>query len=77
MADVDAAFMQQIFHIPPRKRETNVHHHGQADDLMVRLKVTKGRTFCHPETLGGGLPASRKLSLRMAAAAYPADIVGV
>jgi hypothetical protein len=26
MADVDAAFVQKIIHIPRRKRETNVHH---------------------------------------------------
>jgi hypothetical protein len=63
MSDIDAAFMQKIFHIPQRERKPHIHHNGQVDDLGARLKVTKGRTFCHPETLGGGLPASRKLSL--------------
>jgi hypothetical protein len=51
MADVDAAFVQQILHIAKRKRETNVHHHGQAYDTRARLEVTKGGTFCHPAML--------------------------
>ena len=52
MADVNAAFMQQIIHIPERQRKPDVHHHRQADDLGARLEVTKGETFCHRERLG-------------------------
>ena len=33
MADFDAALMQQIFHTPNRKREPDVHHDREADDL--------------------------------------------
>jgi hypothetical protein len=51
MADVDAAFMQKIFHIPQRERKPHIHHNSQADDLGARLKITKGGTFCHPATL--------------------------
>jgi hypothetical protein len=61
MADVDAAFVQKILHIEKRKRETNVNHHGQADDLSARLEVTKGGTFCRPERIGG-CPARLKKS---------------
>ena len=50
-ADVDAAFVQKILQIAKRKRETNVHYYGQADDLWARLGVTKGGTFCLPATL--------------------------
>ena len=51
MADVDAAFVQQILHVPKRKRKPNIHHGGQTDDLGARLKVAKGAVFCHPATL--------------------------
>jgi hypothetical protein len=61
VADVDATFVQKIFHIPQRERKTSVHHHGQADDLRARLEVTKEGTFCHPERLGGS-PARLKKS---------------
>jgi hypothetical protein len=50
-ADVDAAFVRLIHHISKRKREPNLHHHGQTDDHGDRLGVTKGAAFCHPETL--------------------------
>jgi hypothetical protein len=51
VADVDAALVQKIFNIAKRKRETNVHHHGQTNDLWACLEITKGGTFCHPATL--------------------------
>jgi hypothetical protein len=31
--------------------ETDIHHHGQTDDLGARLEVAKRAAFCHPETL--------------------------
>jgi hypothetical protein len=43
--------VQKILQIAKRKRETNVHYYGQADDLWARLGVTKGGTFCLPATL--------------------------
>jgi hypothetical protein len=61
MADVDAAFVQKIFHIPQRERKTSVHHHGEADDLRARFDVPKGGTFCHPERLSSR-PARLKKS---------------
>ena len=51
VADLDAAFMQQILHIPQRQRETHIHHHRQADDLWRRLEIPKGAVFCHSQTL--------------------------
>ncbi len=33
MAYVDAALMEQILHIPQRERESDVHHHREADHL--------------------------------------------
>ncbi len=33
MADVDAAFEQQILDLPQRKRLSNVHHYREADHL--------------------------------------------
>jgi hypothetical protein len=62
MADVDAEFVQKILHIAKRKRETNVHHRGQAYDLRARLEVTKGGTFCHPKMLGGRPARIKKIS---------------
>ena len=47
IADVDAAFVQQILHVPKRQRETDIHHHGQTDDLGARLEVAKWAAFCH------------------------------
>jgi hypothetical protein len=51
MAYVDAAFVQKILHISKRKRETDIHHNGQTDDLWARLEVAKGAAFCYPATL--------------------------
>jgi hypothetical protein len=41
VADVNAACVQQIFKAIKRKRETNIHHDGQMDNLWARLEVTK------------------------------------
>ena len=51
VANFDATLVEQVLHIPKRKRETDVHHYRQANDLRARFKVTKGRTFCHPARL--------------------------
>ena len=38
MADINAAFVQQIFDISKGQRERDVQHHRQADDLRLVLK---------------------------------------
>jgi hypothetical protein len=43
--------VQQILHVPKRQRETDIHHHGETDDLWARLEVGKRAAFCHPATL--------------------------
>lgn len=51
MADLDAAFVQQVLYIPKRERETDIEHHRQANNLGARLEVAKGAAFCHPAKL--------------------------
>ena len=50
MANVDAAFMQQIFHIPQRQRKANVHHHCELNDLGRCFEISK-RISGHPVKL--------------------------
>ena len=54
MADIDASFMKQIFGVSKRKREPDVEHHGQADDLGAGLEVAERVRLGHPGTLGLG-----------------------
>jgi hypothetical protein len=63
IADVDAAFVQKILDVPKRQRETDIHHHGQTDDLGARLEVEKKAAFCHPETLIAHPAASTDFAL--------------
>ena len=51
-ADINAAFVRQVFHISKRKWITHIHHNRQADDLRARLEVLEWVAFCHPATLG-------------------------
>ena len=51
MADIDAAFVQQIFHIAKGQRETDIQHHRQADNLAARFEIAKWIRFGHPERL--------------------------
>jgi hypothetical protein len=30
---IDTAFEQQVFDLPQRQWQTNIHHHGEPDDL--------------------------------------------
>lgn len=53
MANIDAAFMQQVFDIAERQREPNVQHHRQADDFWAALKALERIRFGHVETLRG------------------------
>ena len=60
VAHVDAAFVEQIFHIAQRQRETDVQHYRQADDLTARFEIAKWIRFCHPTRLQSR-PARLKL----------------
>jgi hypothetical protein len=51
MAHVDAALVEQILDVPKRKRETNVQHHRQADDLGARLEVLEGKALGYGQRL--------------------------
>jgi hypothetical protein len=51
VADVDAAFVQQVLNIPKRKWKANVHHDRQANDLRAAVKVLERVAFCHGTTL--------------------------
>ena len=47
VADLDPAFVQQVFDIAQRQREPEIKHHCQADDLWTCLEVAKGGALCH------------------------------
>jgi len=32
VADLDAALVEQVFNLPQRQGETDIHHYGKADD---------------------------------------------
>jgi hypothetical protein len=51
MADVDAAFVQQIFHISKQKQKQDVHHYSKADDFWTTFEIAKRGAFCHGRTL--------------------------
>ena len=55
MADIDAAFVQQILHLSERKWEPNVKHHRKADDLGARFEVLEGEAFGYARTLSTAL----------------------
>lgn len=47
VADIDPAFMQQVLDIAERKREPDIEHQGQANDLGAGLEVLEGGSFGH------------------------------
>ena len=51
VADLNASFVQKIFHVTEWERKTNVQHHSQADDLRARFKVPEWGVFCHTARL--------------------------
>ena len=51
VANVDAALVQQVFDILERQRESDIEHHGEADDLGAGFEVTKRRTSGHQARL--------------------------
>ncbi len=52
MADIDAPFMQEIFDVAKGRRKSDVHHHGEANDLWRRLEISEW--LLHPWTVGEG-----------------------
>ena len=49
VADVDAAFVEQIFDLSQRKRKPDIHHYGQTNDLGRCLKISEW--IFHPSRL--------------------------
>ena len=45
MVNIDFAFVEQVLYIPQRKREADIHHHCEADDLGRRLEVAENGRF--------------------------------
>ena len=62
MADLYAAFVQQVFYIPQRQREPDIKHHGKADDLWTGFEVLEGGAFGHNQTLVRSLPCLKQSS---------------
>ena len=53
MANIDAAFEQQILDLAERQRVPDIHHHRQTDYLGRTVKVAEG--ISHPKTLNGSV----------------------
>ena len=53
MADLDPALVQQIFYIAERRREPDVEHHRQTNDLRARLELAKRGAFRHAPKFAG------------------------
>jgi hypothetical protein len=51
MAHIDAAFVEQVLHVPERQWEPDIEHHRQADDLGAGLEPLEGAELGHAETL--------------------------
>ena len=51
VANIDAALMEQVLDVPKRKREPDIEHHREADDLGAGLEVAEGGSFAHLATL--------------------------
>ena len=47
MGDIDPPLVQQVLHIPQRQRISDVHHHGQADDLRSGFEVAEDAGTAH------------------------------
>ena len=51
MADVDTTLVEQIFYIAQRKRKSDIHHDGEANNLRRRFKIAEGIVNFHLQTL--------------------------
>jgi len=63
VADIDAAFMQQVFYIPERQRETNAQHHRETDDLWAGFELLERRALGHAGRVGSALPDLNRIYL--------------
>ena len=72
MADVDAAFVQQILHVAERQGKPDVEHNRQADDFRAALKALERIRFGHVPTLRGR-PARLNWNLSDSANFTPLD----
>ena len=52
VTDIDAAFMQDVFHLTKTQWITYVIHHCQSDDFRWSLEIFEGRTCCHLPKIG-------------------------
>jgi len=52
VADLDAAFMQQVLDVAKRQWEPNVHHYGQPDDLGRSLEAPERAMLGRGSTVG-------------------------
>ena len=77
VADVDAALVQQVLDVSERKREPDVHHHRQADDLGAGLEVPEGGAFGHPKRLAGRSARLNQILLTMPAPEFAQGDIGV
>lgn len=80
VTDNDPSLVQQVFNISKGKWKSHIHHHCQADDFRRRLKVAKGRRFCHPQSLRNPPALFKSVSsdtapLPVLVYAHPADTV--
>ncbi len=53
MGNVDPALMKQVFDVSQGEGVSDVHHHGQTDDLWRSFEVPKEGQGAHPRTLAG------------------------
>ncbi len=51
MTNIDTALMEQIFDITKRKWKPDIHHHGEADNLGRRFKISERIMIFHLKTL--------------------------
>ena len=52
VTDINATFMQDVFHLTKTQWITYVIHHCQSDDFRWSLEVFEGRTCCHSQKIG-------------------------
>lgn len=51
VTDIDPSLMQKVFDVSLGKREADVHHHRQANDVGAGFEVPKWRVYCHQAKL--------------------------
>ena len=74
MAEINTAFVQQIFHTSKRKWITHIHHNRQADDFGRRLEVLEWVAFCHSQMLRNRPTLFKSISSDSAIKTYEKDV---